>query len=150
MCDIPLEVTDEENVVRAVFSNHLEGKKLRKTVFFDRRDEASVMRHSHQGSDECKKKALRVVPGDPKLKYKGLAVINVGSVRKARSEVFDSRAVYCGHAHISHGIAVPPAGDPLMAEQKFQLDERLRTLKDLAQYYPDDDSTAATWTGQPF
>lgn len=148
MCEIPIPVDDGERVVRAVFSNHLDKKNLRKDIFNDRRDQVSVMRHSYLGTDECKKRALEVKPGDPNIKYKGLAVIKVGAVREVNSDVNDSRVVYCGHAHISHGIAVLPADDPLAAQQKFALDERLRALKSLARYIPDPDPTTDTWTGE--
>jgi hypothetical protein len=148
MCDIPVEVADQENVVRAIFSSQVDKKTLRKNAFFEIHDDVSVMRHSYLGSDECKKKALQIVPGNPAIKYKGLAIIGVKAVRDAESQVADSRAVYCGHAHISHGIQLPPADDPLYSQQKFELDERLREIKRLARYIPDLDPTAETWNGE--
>ena len=50
-----------------------------------------------------------------------------------------ARGLYCGHAHVSTNIAVPPADDPLYANQKLERDERLGQLKSLAQYFPDPD-----------
>jgi hypothetical protein len=147
MCSIPVAVADHENVVRAIFSNHVEKKSLRKNAFFEPRDDVSVMRHSYMGSDECKKQALKIRPGNSGVKYKGLAIIGVKAVRDAKSQVTDSRTVYCGHAHISHGIHVPPPDDPLYAQQKLELDDRLRELKDLARYEPDPDPAAENWTG---
>lgn len=148
MCDIPVEVADQENVVRAIFSSHVDKKALRKNAFFEMHDDVSVMRHSYLSSDECKKRALAVIPGNPNIKYKGLAIIGVKAVRDAKSQVTDSRAVYCGHAHISHGIQLPPADDPLYSEQKLMLDDRLRELKRLARYVPDPDPAAEVWKGE--
>lgn len=148
MCDIPEVVASEENVVRAIFSGHVDKKVLRKNAFFEINDDVSVMRHSYIGSDECKRRALEVTPGNPAIKYKGLAIIGVKRVRDAKSQVTDSRAVYCGHAHISHGIPIPPPDDPLYSAQKLQLDDRLRELKQHARYVPDPDPAAPTWTGE--
>lgn len=106
------------------------------------------MRHTYLGSDECKRLAREVKPGDPNIKYKGLAVIQVQAVREAHSEVHDSRAIYCGHGHISHNIAALPIDDPLAAQQKFALDERLRALKSLARYLPDPEPMSDSWTGE--
>lgn len=148
MCDIPVEVADEEKVVRAIFSCHLDKKNLRRTAFYEMHDDVSVMRHSHLGSDECKKRALEVQPGNAAIRYKGFAVIGVRAVREVSSQVTDSRQVYCGHAHISHGIPVPPADDPLFAQQKFELDERLRKIKSLARFVPDPEPLQETWSGE--
>jgi hypothetical protein len=152
MCDIPVHVADEEQVVRAIFSNHLKNKStLEKNVFYERNDDLSVMRHTHLGSDQCKKHALEVKPRNPQITYKGFAVIGVKVVREVGSQVTDSRdGNYCGHASLSHGIALPPADDPLFAEQKLALDDRLRKLKTLARFVPDKDPSAEAWTGEAF
>lgn len=147
MCDIPVPVADEENVVRAIFSSHVDKKALRKNAFYEIHDDVSVMRHSYLGSDQCKKHALAIKPGNASIKYKGLAVIGVKAVRDAHSQVTDSREVYCGHAHISHGIEVPPANDPLFAQQKLELDERLRKIKSLARFVLDPEPSLETWSG---
>lgn len=148
MCNIPLDIADEENVVRAIFSNHVDKKKLRKNAFYERHDDVSVMRHSYLGSDQCKKHALEVKPGNAQITYKGLAIIGVKAVRDAGSQATDSRdGNYCGHAHISHGIELPPDNDPLFAQKKLELDDRLRELKRLARYVPDLDPAAEGWRG---
>jgi hypothetical protein len=148
MCDIPVPIDDAENIVRAVFSNHLESKKLRWTFLNEPHDQASVMRHSYLGSDECKRHALEITPGDPKIRYKGMAVIRVSDIRSRGSEVYDSRDVFCGHAHVATNVAVPPADDPLYAESKFAREERLRALRALARYIPDPNPAEATWSGE--
>jgi hypothetical protein len=148
MCDIPVEVDQAENVVRAIFSNHVDKQKLRREAFKERNDDLSVMRHSHIGSDQCKQHALRVRPGNPQIKYKGLAIIGVKEVRGVGSEVTDTRdGNYCGHARLSHGLPVPPPEDPLSAEKTLALHERLDAIKKHARYYPDPDPAAERWTG---
>jgi hypothetical protein len=150
MCDIPLPVGDAEKIVRAVFSNHLKKEKLKEYVFHPGSgpDEVSVMRHTYLGSDKCKARALQIKPRNPALKYKGLAAIGVDAVRNSGSQVTDSRHVFCGHAHISHGIQLPPPEDPLHSELMLRLDDRLRVLKDLARFFPDPDPTSDGWTGE--
>jgi hypothetical protein len=151
MCDLPLHVGDQEQVVRAIFSNHVKNRTLQKNVFYDRKDDVSVMRHTLIGSDECKKHSSEVRPQDPRITYKGFAVIGVKAVRDTKSKVTDSRdGNFCGHASISHGILLPPDEDPLYAEQKLALDDRLRTLKSLARFIPDPDPSCETWTGEKF
>jgi hypothetical protein len=149
MCDIPVEIDDVENIVRAVFSHHMDRKNLRKNLFDERQDQASVMRHSHLGSDECRRHALEIRPGNPGVSYKGLAVIQARAIRTTGSEVIDSRQVYCGHAHVSTNIEVPPANDPLYSSRKLARDERLRELKNLARYYPDPNPAGEAWSGEP-
>jgi len=149
MCDIPVPIDDGEKIVRAVFSQHVSGKtNLRKNLFDDATDKASVMRHTYLGSDECKRRALAIKPGNPDLKYKGLAVIHAHGIRAAGAEVYDSREIECGHAHVSTNIAVPPEGDPLQVKIKYERDERLRALKDNARFLADPNSTDPAWTGE--
>jgi hypothetical protein len=150
MCDIPEAVGDPEKVVRAVFSNHLKKNKLQKVIFQPSpgTDDVSVMRHAYLGSDACKAAALeKIQQGNPNLKYKGFVVIIVAAVRSTGSDVIDSRVEFCGHAHISHGFQVPPEGEPLHAELKIKLDDRIRELKELAHFVADPDPASATWTG---
>lgn len=149
MCDIPVPVADAEKIVRVIFSNHLKKNKLKEYAFHPGSgpDEVSVMRQSYLGSDECKVRALQIKPVNPEVRYKGLAVISVDAVRGVGSQVADSRRVFCGHAHISHGIQLPPAGDPLHSELKVKFDDRLRMLRDLARFIPDPEPTNRAWTG---
>ena len=152
MCNIPVAVAENENVVRAVFS-HQVGKAGIKPYLFhpgSGPDEVSVMRHSYMGTDACKEQARKITPANPNLKYKGLAIVAVNAVHAVGSQVSDSReGNFCGHAHISHGIVVPPQQEPLHSELKFQLDERLRQLKDHARYFPDPNPTSDAWDGEP-
>lgn len=152
MCEIPIPVADSERVVRAVFSNHIKKKQLSEYIFHPGcgPDEVSVMRRNYLTANQCKALALQIKPGNPNLKYKGMAVINVGAVRAKGSQVFDSREIYCGHAHISHGFPLPPAGDPLQSELKIRFDDRLRSLRAETQFIPDPDPNNGNWTGVDF
>jgi len=146
-CEIPVVIADEEKIVRAVFNNHLERNRLRSNFFDHPQDQASVMRHSHMGTRECKRRARNIKPGNPNLKYRGMAVIQARAIRDAEGEVVDSREVYCGHAHVSVDVEMPPPGDPLESERKFQRDQRLRSLARSARYIADPDPDDAEWTG---
>lgn len=147
MCDIPVPIHDRENIVRAILNVHLNPKgKLKTNAFRPKagRDDVSVMRHTYMGSDACKAKAREIVRDNPKVQYQGLAVISAKQIRDADSEVIDSReGNYCGHAHISHGIIIPPDEPPDPA-----LDAQLRALRDAARYCPDPDPTNESWTGE--
>jgi hypothetical protein len=152
MCDIPVPVADEERVVRAVFSNHLKKNRLSEYLFHPGSgpDEVSVMRSSYLAADECKARALQIKPANPAVRFKGMAVIAVSAVRAVGSQVTDSRQIYCGHAHVSHGLPLPPEGDPLLSVLKIRLDERLQLLREQAQFFPDPDPTNNAWTGAAF
>jgi hypothetical protein len=146
MCGIPVAVTNEETVVRALRECHIRKGKLRDNAFraSPGTDEVSVMRHTYLKSDFCKAKAKEIASGDPRNPYVGLAAITVESVRSVGSEVTDSREEYCGHAHISHGMVVPlPAGEPLAPE----LIKRIRELNGKARLMIDPECNAEGWTG---
>ncbi len=106
------------------------------------------MRHDYLGSDACKARALAVKPRMADIVYKGFAVLVVRDVRDTGSEVIDSREEFCGHAHIAHGLPLIPEGDPLHAEAKVRLDERLRQLKDRSRTLIDPDPTREDWSGE--
>jgi hypothetical protein len=145
MCDIPVAVANAETVVRALRECHIRRGKLRDNVFrpMANTDQLSVMRHTHMGSDACKKIAKEISRTDPSNPYVGLAAIGVGTVRELGSEVTDSREVYCGHADISHGFVVP-AGEPLEPAQSLHI----RNLTDRARLLLDPAPAATAWTGE--
>ncbi len=90
------------------------------------------------GADACKTKAKGIRPNAPEVQYRGLAVIEAQEIRKAGSEVTDSRdgdEHCCRHADISHGIAVPPPNEPTAP----QLIEKLQKLRKAARYCADPD-----------
>src|SRR6202142_1172304 len=151
MCDIPIPVSSEENVVRAVWSHHLSGNSLRKNFF--RSEGTSVMRHSYMGTEACRARGRSIQQGAPGLQYRGLAIIRVGKFREVNSDVIDSREQFCGHAHVTHGQALSvqagEPGEPLFDDPTLlmSLDDRLTTLKKATQFFPDPDPTHDNWTG---
>lgn len=145
MCDIPVAVANEETVVRALRECHVRKGKLRDNVFrtVPGIDEVSVMRHTYMKSDSCKAKAKQIASSDINNPYVGVAAITVKSVRTVGSEVTDSREEFCGHAHISHGIAVLP-DEPLDPA----LSLRIRELNGRAKLLIDPSPDAESWTGE--
>jgi hypothetical protein len=151
MCDIPIEIADEEKIVRAVISPyHVNASKtkLRTSVFRSRpgADEVSVIRQEFKGSDFCKAKGCEIA-AKARAECIGLAVLRSRQIRHVGSEVHDSREEYCGHAHISHGIVQPPPNEPLPVKQLQELDRKLEALRDSALYYRDPSPQANSWTG---
>jgi hypothetical protein len=147
-CQIPIPVASEENVVRAVWSQHLDGKSLKKGFF--KQEGTSVMRHTYMGTEVCRARGRAIVPGNAEVRYKGLAIIRVAKFRTVGSDVIDSRAIYCGHAHVSHGLAPQgEPGEPLFDEPSsmMNLDDRLRELKKATQVLLDPDPLNENWTG---
>jgi len=146
MCDIPIAVSDGETIVRALFECHVNKRKhmLRDNVFRPKpgSDKVSVMRHTYMKSRACKAKAKQIA-ADPTNPYVGLAAITVKVVRRLGSDVVDSREEFCGHADISHGIAVladePP--DPVLTL-------RIRALKENARLLIDPDPAVEEWSGE--
>jgi hypothetical protein len=148
MCDIPIPVASEENIVRAVFSQHLDGNSLKKNFFRD--EGTSVMRHTYMGTDQCRAKAKQIVPGNANVRYKGLAITRVSAFRENGSDIIDSRGIYCGHAHVTHMQQLQQAepGEPVEdPNQLMNLDERLRALKKATRVCLEADPSDPNWTG---
>jgi hypothetical protein len=150
MCEIPVPVASEENVVRAVWSQHLDGDSLKKNFF--KAERTSVMRHTYMGTEACRARGRAIVPGNPGVRYKGLAIIRVIKFRTVGSDVIDSREIYCGHAHITHGQTLPQQtepGEPLFDDPSMlmSLDDRLRELKRATRLFLDPNPASDNWTG---
>ncbi len=109
-------------------------------------DDVSVMRHTHLGSDFCKRKAKEIA--NDKSAYAGLAWLSAGHIRLAKSKIIDSRSEFCGHAHIEHGMMVPP-GEPPESDAFIAITERCQELVKLTRYLPDAQPNSDTWTGSP-
>lgn len=121
MCEIPVEVANEETVVRGIFHPyHTKGSKLHWNAFRPPpgRADVSVMRHDYLGPEECRVRA-KVIGGTDK-QYRGLASIRVRSVRDVGPDVVDSRDQFLGHADIMH-IHVVQAGEPPDDGHAFEL-----------------------------
>lgn len=155
MCEIPVAIADDEKIVRAiVYPFHVDRKKKKlKAAAFKSKpgtDEVSVVRATFKGADFCKAKGREIAASSTKGEYVGLAVLLVCQVHDAGSEVHDSRNVYCGHAHISHGIIAPPPNEPLPPDQQLALDKKLEMLRDGAEFHADPNPAEDGWAKPPF
>lgn len=153
MCDIPIEVSGTEKIVRIVTVSHVNDSrtKLKPRAFRSQpgRDEVSVIRHTYTGTDFCKTKA-KELSANTGVEYVGLAVLVVQQVRSAGSDVFDSREEFCGHAHISHGIMPGTPNEPLSPADNLKLDRRVEMLSSMAQFHRDPEPNTDYWTGPNF
>ena len=151
MCDLPIEVTDGEKIVRAVMCpSHLkkDNKTLKPAAFRSKAgtDEVSVIRQTFMGSDFCKSKAKEIANGSTVIQYAGLAVLQASEIRSTGSTVQGSRDEFLGHAHISHGFILQ-ADEPPGSADNLAVTERCRTLISLAKYHADPQPDAQGWTG---
>src|ERR1700687_3446035 len=101
MCNIPLEIANEERVLRAIRTPaHVKNKKLKTAALKSPagEDEVSVMRYDHMGVEACRTKAKEILG----VAYIGMAVLRVEHIREHGSSVIDTRIWFCGHADIKH------------------------------------------------
>lgn len=143
MCDIPEQIDPDEVIVRAVrHPLNFDGKqRMKPNIFRDApgEDELSGMRKAHLGNDKCKALAKEKFPDA----YRGFVAIKASEAVGADATVHDSRAEFCGHAHLSLGFKAPAKGD---TAEPWQLD-RYKKLFDIARKYLDPDVPAEAWTG---
>jgi hypothetical protein len=155
--EIPIEIADDETIVRIAFypqtldkksGNHF---KLKTNVFKSRfgEDEVSVIRRNYCLDQFCKDKAKEIellakCKGDGKKEFQGFAVISAGAIKIAGSKVLDSRSEYVCHAHIAHGFVVEK-NEPARAE----VNERLDALKKAAILIEDPFPNKWRWAGPP-
>jgi len=155
MCHLPIEIGNDENIVRVIFHRDYvkSGPHTYKHQVFRSgppgTDEVSVIRHSYMGSDFCKQKGKEIAVRRHKDSFVGFAVLRTRAVLDTGSTVHDSRKYYCGHAHISHGFTVEP-NEPPEAENNMRLTARCKALRDAAAYYPDPNPATPNWTGPDF
>ena len=152
MCQIPIEIDDAEQIVRAIKSPpHIDKKnpaKLKPGAFRSKSgtDNVSVIRHDYMGSDFCKAKGK--ASANPFAVYVGLASISAAAIRSTGSTVHDSREQFLGHAHISHGLILFP-DEPPKSEDNLVIQERCRALCALATFHRDPEPEREDWTGPP-
>lgn len=152
MCNIPVEVASSETLVRCVCSPfHHDGKKLLWKAFYPRKDVdgVSVIRADYLTSDECKKHGKSLSNPAQNKTYKGLAVVNAGSVRDCGAEVVDSREIFCGHADILHGHVMPD-GEPAPPHVLEEVVERCKKLLSRSTFHADPQPEGQHWTGTAF
>ncbi len=149
---LPLEVADDEPIVRGICSHHHVSSKgkLKPEAYEapDGTDEVSVMRSNWLGTDVCKQRAKKLENLEKRKIYRGLAVLSAQQIREAGADVVDSRKVYEGHADIKHGV-IQERGVPLLPQEIDILRQRYKKLAALAEYYPDQSPETEIWKGVP-
>jgi len=151
--DIPVEVSDQETIIRAVFYPHHFNKSGRKLTRYAFRappdmDEVSTIRKNYVGSQFCKDKAKGIelngkCQSEDTKDFRGFASISADEIYKAGSNIRDSRHVYVAHADITHGYTAK-RGESLPS----WLNDRLDRLRDSAKFIPDPAPTKWRWVGQ--
>ena len=154
--DWPIEIKNDENIVRAICSPfHIKnGIQLKHQAFRPPAgsDEVSVMRPDWIRADACKIHAKNIsnLNSNPPKQYEGLAVISAEKIRDTKAEVIDSRHLFQGHADIKHGCEFAiKKGEPEDPKVLEKLNERNKRLAEMANYHRDPNPTNNTWEGPP-
>lgn len=151
MCgEIPVEVSDDERIARAVMvPAHFDEKKrkLKRAAFKPApgTNLLSVIRANFLTGAECKAKAKAAA--NERATYIGFARIIAKHVRETGVEVVDAREDFMGHAHFVYDITPPPRGEPLPPDVAQKLDLQLSALANCAEFLPDPDVASADWKG---
>lgn len=147
-------ISDEEMIVRAIFSPyHVDSKtrKLKRAAFdpFPETDEISVMRVSILGPHRCKARARKLEDPANRKVYTGFAVLSARKIRNASMAVVDSRNDnFLGHADIKTGVIMPKRGVPKEPEQMWALRAVADELVSKSRYCPDPCPKLRKWAGE--
>jgi hypothetical protein len=138
-CDLPIDLPDSEKLVRVVKTPH-HFHRTRKTEIIAKalypppeNSDVSVIRHL-LGDEACRSQALKTARPD---EYAGLFVLRAGDARSAGSEAYDHRSDFCGHAHINHGVVMPPRGETMDPMQSEKLSKRCKALLAFCTFHKD-------------
>jgi hypothetical protein len=132
---IPVEVADDERIVRAVFSPmNIKNNQIKRNFYEPPipTDELSVMRLEYLGAKASKTRAKKIQNPPKGRTYHGFAAFSVGKIRVDDISVADSRNQFCGPA--LDGKRLKELQDHLIACSKF---------------YPDLNPARTNWTGGP-
>ena len=153
-CCIPLNVSGDERILRAIYSPfHVDKNNRLKTGAYNptpKTDELSIMRFEYLGTRLCKRKARSFENPKHKKEYRGFAVLRVSRVRNAEMEVVDSRRHYCGHGDIKllmEQLRGREPHEPLPPEVGKQLEDLKRRLLTASKYVQDPDPQHTHWRG---
>ena len=150
MGDWPLEIADEEAIVRGILSPyHVSTKgKLKRNAYLPAvdNDAVSVMRSDWIGADACKHHTKELVK-TPEAKYMGLAVLRARRFRQEKGlNLVDVRKEFKGHAHIQYATK-EMKGEPQPSPELRQLREQAKSFADAATYFPDPKPDETAWLG---
>jgi len=148
---VPSDVSDDERILRAIYSpHHLDKNRLRQCAYdpTPSTDEISVMRLEYMGPHACKRKARSFNNPKHKKEYRGFAVLGVSAVRASEMMVVDSRKYYCGHADIRlmiQELRSREGGEPLSAEAGKRFKDLKKYLLSASNYIPDPVPQSSRW-----
>jgi hypothetical protein len=149
-CLMPRDVRDDEKIVRAIKTPyHFDQKKLklRPAAFVPPAggSDVSVVR-TVNGESFAAEQARQV---SKPSEYVGVAVAEALNFRSLGTEVYDYKEDFCGHAHLNHGIPVPPKGEVFEPQLKMALDDRCKAIIARCRFHPDTHENVVGWLGGP-
>ena len=129
-CDLPLDLPDDEKLIRVVKTPYYFHKSRKSEVIPNAlfpppgHSDVSVIRHL-LGDSACRAQALKTARPE---EYAGLLVVKAGLARGLGSTAYDHRIDFCGHAHINHGVVMPGRGETMDPKEKEKLSSRCKAL----------------------
>jgi hypothetical protein len=152
---VPLRVSDDERILRAIYSPHHYDKKKKRLRHYaydptPKTDEVSVMRIEYMGPHCCHREAQSSENLSQRKEYCGFAVLRVSAVRNSAMNVIDSRKHYCGHADIKllmEEVRNREPNEPLSAEAGKRFKDLKDCLLKASNYVPDPDPRGRRWRG---
>lgn len=149
MCDLPVEIDDEEYVVRGIKAKHhydVARRRLKPAAFRPPAGKTAIsVIRKRMGDDYCKDRAVAIC-GDS---YIGLGVLKAGKIRAIGATVADSREEFLGHADVDHGFPAPQRDEPQHSEYNMRMVERCRELCKACRFFKDLFPNANGWRGDP-
>lgn len=144
-CAIPIELTDDECVVRAIKTPYhvKDGKPYWRALKPSAGKSIISIIRQCMGDNFCKDKSKSI---DPKS-YLGLLATRAVSYRSKECLVFDHRKDFCGHAHVDHQIVMPDKGVPLAPAVSEALKIRCEEILKASQWHQDPSPEVAGWGG---
>lgn len=149
---IPNQITDNERIVRSVFSpiNVNKKGKLRNNVFQSppEKDEVSVNRLNFTTPTFCKKLSQQIEQPQHKRTYFGLAVLTAKEIRETEADIVASPIKTDiidnpFHADIKIGY-IKKRGETLPTEFRLKVLEMTKK----ARFYLDNDLESEEWNGE--
>lgn len=154
MSELPLEVADQECIVRVVIHSWLKGDKLSREAYKPKRGKSgdiSVIRHDYMGSKFCKqhgKNKVQKLESPNSRIYVGLAATKAATFRALGGDVKDTRLHFLGHADADIGMTRPNGGkEPDDPDELLKLNRHLDRIVDRTKFFLDPDPTQDDWTG---
>ncbi|WP_159053706.1 hypothetical protein [Variovorax sp. PMC12] len=101
------------------------------------------------GNDFCADKSRSTVKEEDASSYCGMLVFAASVARETGTDVYDYRADFCGHAHINHGVSMPPRGETMDPKEREALDKKCKAILASAVFHQDAYGAGPGWNGAP-